>query len=162
MMLPRRYAIAVALLLACCTLPACSTPVDLKQAVEASDVSTGWFDAGIVEGKNKLVPSVTFRLKKKGDVNVSTVSINVVFKPVGTDDHFDEVYVQRLDFSGAETAPITVRAKVGYTGDPPQTRAEMLKNTYFKDMEAQIFAKAGSAQWVPLHSTPIVRQLLTK
>jgi hypothetical protein len=162
MMLPSRYAIALALSVVCCALPACTKPVELTQAVEVADLSTGWFDAGIVEGKNKLVPSVTFRLKKKSDVNVSTVSINVVFKQVGTDDHFDEIYVQRLDFTGAETAPITVRAKVGYTGDPPQTRADMLKNTYFKDMEAQIFAKAGAAQWVPLQSTPIVRQLLTK
>jgi hypothetical protein len=161
-MLPRSYALALALCLACFALPACSAPVDLKQAVEVTDVSTGWFDAGIVDGKNKLVPSVTFRLKKKSDVNVSTVSINVVFKQVGTEDHFDEVYVQRLDFTGPESAPTTVRAKVGYTGDPPQTRAEMLKNIHFQDMQAQIFAKAGSAQWVPLHSTPIVRQLLAK
>jgi hypothetical protein len=86
----------------------------------------------------------------------------VVFKPVGSEDHFDEVYVQSVDFKGDGTEPLTVRAQVGYTGDPPQTRAEMLKNTFFKDMEAQIFAKSGSAQWVPLHSLTIVRLLLTK
>jgi hypothetical protein len=162
MMLGRTCAVVVTVCLACWALPACSPAVDLKQAVEVADVSSGWFDAGIVEGKNKLVPSITVRLKKKGDVSISSVSLNVVFKPVGSEEHFDEVYVQRVDFKGDETDPINVRATVGYTGDPPQTRAEMLQNAYFKDMEAQIFAKAGSAQWVPLHSLKIVRQLLTK
>ena len=161
-MLARRSLLAFALGLACCALPACSPPPDLKQAAEVADVSSGWFDAGIVEGKNKLVPSITFRLKKKSGVSISTVSLNVVFKQVGVEEHFDEVYVQRVDFKGDETDPITVRATVGYTGDPPQTRAEMLKNSYFKDMEAQVFAKAGSAQWVALHNLTIVRQLLTK
>jgi hypothetical protein len=162
MMLPRPYAVAFAVCVACCGLAACSPPVDLKQAVEVADVSSGWFDAGIVEGKNKLVPSISFRLKKKADVSLASVSLNVVFRQVGSDEHFDEVYVQSVDFNGDGTAPITVRAKIGYTGDPPQSRAEMLKNIYFKDMEAQIFAKAGSAQWVPLHSLKITRQLLTK
>jgi hypothetical protein len=90
------------------------------------------------------------------------VALNVVFKPVGTEEHFDEVYVQGVDFNGDATQPITVRATVGYTGEPPQTRAEMLKNSNFKDMTAQIFAKAGAAQWAALHSLTMVRQLLTK
>jgi hypothetical protein len=162
MMLARNHTVVLALGLACWLLSACGGAVDLAQTVEVADFSSGWFDAGIVDGKNKLVPSVTFRLKKKNEVNISSVSLNVVFKPVDGGERFDEVYVQSVDFAGAQTEPITVRAAVGYTGDPPQTRAEMLKNTYFKDMETQIFAKGGSAQWTPVHSGPIVRQLLTK
>ena len=46
----------------CCVLVAgsisCGPRVDLKQALQVTDVSTGWFDAGIVDGKNKLVPSI--------------------------------------------------------------------------------------------------------
>ncbi len=50
----------------------------------------------------------------------------------------------------------------GYTGDPPQTRAEMLKNSQFQDMEVRIFAKQSSSQWVELQRVPITRQLLTQ
>jgi hypothetical protein len=37
----------------------------------------------------------------------------------------------------------------------------MLKNSQFRDMEAQIFAKQSSSQWVELHRLKIPRQLLT-
>jgi len=140
----------------------CGPPVDLKQAVQVTDTSSGYFDAGIVAGKNKLVPSVTFKLKKKPDANVSSTSLNVVFLFAGTTDHADDVYVQSVAFEGDETKPITVRTQWGYTGDPPQTRAEMLKNSQFRDMEVQIFAKQSSSQWVELQRVPVNRQLLTQ
>jgi hypothetical protein len=152
---------ALAFSLLCCALPACSKPVDLKQSVQAVDVSSGWFDAGIQEGKNKLVPSVTFRLKKNADADLSSLSLNLVFTAEGDTEHFDDVFVQRVPFNGNETEPITVRSKFGYTGDPPQSRADMLKNSEFRDMNVQIFAKQSSSQWVELHRLKIPRLLLT-
>ena len=51
-------------LLAVLALSSCSKPVDLPKALEVTDVTTGYFDAGIVEGnKNKIVPTISFRLK---------------------------------------------------------------------------------------------------
>jgi hypothetical protein len=140
----------------------CGPPIDLKQALEVIDVSSGYFDAGIVAGQNKLVPSVTFRLRKKPDAKISSVSLNVGFLFAGTTEHADDVYVQSVAFEGNETKPITVRTQWGYTGEPPQTRAEMLKNSKFRDMEVQIFAKQSSSQWVELKRVPITRQLLTQ
>jgi len=144
------------------SLPACGKSIDLKQAAQVTDVSSGWFDAGIQDGKNKLIPSVTFRLAKNAGVNLDYVSLNVVFRIVGEQDHWDDVFVQQVDFSGTSTAPITVRSKFGYTGDPPQSRADMLKHSAFRDMEAQIFAKQSSSQWTELQTVKIVRQLLTQ
>ena len=141
---------------------ACGKPIDLKQAAQITDVSTGWFDAGVQNGQNKLVPSVTFRIRKSPGVELSALALNVVFRVVGEQDHRDDVFVQRVDFQGDATAPITVRSQFGYTGDPPQTRAEMLKNSHFQDMEAQIFAKQSSSQWVELHTVKLDRQLLTQ
>jgi len=141
---------------------ACSKPVDLKQTVQVTDVSSGWFDFGIQNGKNKLVPSVTFKLKKNGDVNLSSISLNLTFIFIDTQEHADDVFVQSVAFEGAETAPIVVRSQWGYTGDPPQTRAEMLQNSHFRDMEVQIFAKQSSSQWVELQRVKIARQLLTE
>ncbi len=141
----------------------CTTTVDLKQAMHVSDVTTGWFDAGIVGGKNKLVPSVTFRLKKATDTSIPALSLNVVFKAVGDTDDWDDVFVQRVDFiDGAQTAPITVRPEKGYTGDPPQSRADMLKNSQFRDLNVQVFGKQSSSQWTEVYRTQIARQLITQ
>lgn len=149
-------------LLAALSCGACGPPVDLKQALEVTDVSAGWFDAGIQDGKNKLVPSVTFRLKKNPDVKLASVSLNLTFIFIDSQEHADDVYVQSVPFEGAKTAPIIVRSKWGYKGDPPQSRAEMLQNSHFRDMEVQIFVKQSSSQWVELQRVKIARQLLTQ
>jgi hypothetical protein len=161
-MRPLATLFVLALLASALSSAACAKPVDLKQATQITDVSTGWFDAGIQDGKNKLIPSVTFRIKKNPGVELSSLSLNVVFKGIGDQDHRDDVFVQKVDFSGDSTDPITVRSQFGYTGEPPQTRAEMLKNSQFRDMEAQIFAKQSSSQWVELHAVKIARLLLTQ
>jgi hypothetical protein len=161
-MLARPTLFAPGLLAAALSCGACSKPVDLKQALQVTDVSSGWFDAGIVAGKNKLVPSVTFRLKKPADVDLSNLSLNMVFKPEG-DAEGDDVFVQRVEWvNQTETAPITVRSKFGFTADPPQSRLEMLKHSQFRDSTVQIFAKLGSSQWVELQSVKVARQLLTQ
>jgi hypothetical protein len=136
--------------------------VDLKQSIEVTDVASGWFDAGVVNGQNKLVPTVTFKLRKKGDVELDTIALNLVFKRQGEDGSYDDVFLQRVAFEGAETAPINVRAQNGYTADPPQTRAEMLKHSLFRDVAVQIFAKQSSAQWVELQRVEVQRQVLTQ
>jgi len=159
-MLRRSTFVAITVLTAFAS--ACGKPVDLKQSLQVTDVSSGWFDAGIQAGKNKLVPSVTFKLKKNADVDLSSVSLNVAFMFAGSSEHADDVYVQSVPFEGTATKPVVVRTQWGYTGDPPQTRAEMLKHSQFRDMEASIFAKQSSSQWVELQRVPIARQLLTQ
>lgn len=161
-MMARATLFTSGLLAAVLSCGGCAKPVDLKQALQVTDVSAGWFDAGIQDGKNKLVPSVTFKLKKNPDVKLSSVSLNLTFLFVDTQEHADDVFVQSVPFEAAETAPIIVRSKWGYTGDPPQTRAEMLQNSHFRDMEVQIFAKQSSSQWVELQRVKIARQLLTQ
>ena len=150
------------LVIAATLLSACGPKADLKQALQVTNVSSGWFDAGIQNGKNKLVPSVTFTLKKNPGVSLSSVSLNAAFIFVGAQDHIDDVYVQNVPFEGNETKPVVVRTQWGYTGDPPQTRAEMLKHSQFRDMEVQIFAKQSSSQWIELQRVSITRQLLTQ
>lgn len=160
-MLARAMLVAFCPLAAVMLCGACRKPVDLKQVLQVTDVSSGWYDVGLVAGKNKLVPSVTFRLKKPADVDLPSLSLNLVFKPEG-DAEGDDVFVQRVEFVDATaSAPITVRSPHGFTADPPQTRVEMLKNSQFRDSTVQIFAKQGSSQWVELHRVKIARHLLT-
>ena len=148
-------------LLGAVLLSACSSRVDLKQALQVGDVTTGWYDAGIVDGKNKLVPSVTFTLTKPAEVDLSAASLNVVYRKANGEEH-DDVFVQRVEFQGNQTAPITVRATAGYTADPPQSRADMLKHSQFQDMDAEIFARQSSSQWVSLHKVRVARELITR
>jgi hypothetical protein len=146
----------------------CSQSIDLKQALHLTEVSSGWYDAGIKDGKNKIVPSVTFRLQKQAEVDLDVVSLNVVFRhppaPGGnTEDEWGEVFVQNARFTeGAQTAPLTVRTENGYTGDPPQSRLDLLKNSHFRDVRAHVFAKYSSTQWVQIGTIDVSRHLITR
>ncbi len=149
----------------------CSPPIDLKQVLQVTDIVGGYHDAGIVDGRNKLVPSVTFRIRKSIDGDIRPLSLNVVFKklprpgvavPPGSrgEEDWDEVFVQNVPFNGNQTAPLTVQTKAGYTGDPPQSRADILKHSQFQDVRAHIFAKHSASQWVEIGTYDIPRQVL--
>ena len=170
----RRFPVALVPLVALVPVLAagCGTPVDLKQALQVVDISGGYHDAGVVEGRNKIVPSITFRLKKSTEDNLRPLSVNIVFKQLpkpGTavapgqpaENDWDEVFKQSVPFTGNQTDLLTVRASAGYTGDPPQSRADILKHSQFQDVRVHIFAKHSSSQWVELAQYDLPRQLLT-
>jgi hypothetical protein len=143
----------------------CSPKIDVKKDLQITDLTGGWFDAGIVDGKNKLVPSVTFRIRATTDQPVRSLALNVAFKKIvgETEEEWDEVFLQSVEFGdGDQTAPLTVRTSNGYTGEPPQTRADMLKHSQFQDMRAVIFGKYGATNWVEMARFDLPRQLLTK
>jgi hypothetical protein len=71
----------IALLVAACSF-GCGPTVDLSKALQVSDVSTGWHDAGVVDGKNKLVPSVTFKLKNSSEQSLVSLQLNALFRRV--------------------------------------------------------------------------------
>src|ERR1700752_3026804 len=167
---PRGRLVATLLLPLALLAASCSQPVDLKQTLKVTDVSGGWYDFGIVEGKNKLVPSVTFKIVKPADVRLRSLSLNVHFKKVvdpskpGTEgeEEFDEVFLQTVEFEATETKLLTVRPTTGFTADPPQTRAEMLQHRLFQDVRARVFAKQSSTTWVEILAFDIPRTVLTK
>lgn len=145
-------------------LAGCGPSVDLKQALAVEELSSGWFDGGIDNGKNKLVPSLNFRLRKaQPDVDLDSISLNIVFKKEGDTEPWEDVYLQRVPFGvDGKTEALVVRLENGYTGDPPQSRLDMLKHRQFVDLNAQIMAKQPSGQWVELQKLTIERRLLTK
>lgn len=167
-------AVLVAFVLAAGLLAAgCSKPVDLKQALQVTDVVTGYHDAGVVGGKNKIVPSITFRLKKNTSDSLRPLSLNVAFKqlpaagtavPPGSppENDWDERFVQSVPFENNETKTLTFRSEPGYTADPPQTRADILQHRLFQDVRIHIFAKHSASQWVEIASFDVPRQLLAQ
>jgi hypothetical protein len=152
-------------LLAAALSMGCGPTVDLTKGLQLTIVETGWFDAGIVNGGNKLVPSVSFTLKNLSDQKLVTVQINALFRRVNENDEWGSGFLTAAGSSGlapgASTPTLTVRSQLGYTGSD-QTRLEMLQNTHFVDAKVELFAKYGSIQWVRMGTYPIARQLLTK
>jgi hypothetical protein len=164
-----RFAATALLSLALAAAASCTQSVDFKKALQVTDVSGGWYDSGIVDGKNKLVPTVSFRVRKPADVRLRSISLNVHFKRIvdpskpGLDgeEEADEVFLQTVDFpDGTQTALLPVRAPTGFTGEQP--RAEMLQHSQFKDFRARVFAKQSSTTWVELLTYDIPRTVLTK
>ena len=164
--------LASAVLLAVLTA-GCSRPIDLKQVLQVTDQGGGYRDAGIVDGRNKLSPSISFRIKKSIDDSIRPLSLNVVFKklpPAGVavppgspgEEDWDETFVQNVPFDGNQTALLTIQTKTGYTGDPPQSRADILKHSRFQDVRVHIFAKHSASQWVEIATYDIPRQVLAQ
>ncbi|MFA5911735.1 MAG: hypothetical protein WC815_23395 [Vicinamibacterales bacterium] len=144
----------------------CGASVDAVAALEPVDVVTGWFDDGIIEGgKNKLVPSVTLKLRNKTTEELKSIQINAIFRRVGEKEMWGEYYgwaVPREPVlaGGAETGALVMHSTLGYTGTQP--RMQMLQNKEFMDAKVEIFLKQGSKVWAKLAEYPIQRQLLTR
>ena len=152
------------LLLVCAFGTGCGPAVDLTKGLQVGIVNSGWFDVGIVNGQNKLVPSVTFTLKNTSEKTLASLQVNALFHQVDSTDEWGNAFVTAAGSAGlapgAETAALMIKSPLGYTGSDP--RLEMLQNTHFKDAKVELFAKYGSVQWVRLGTYPITRQLLTK
>jgi len=151
-------------LLIAATSAACAPDVDLKKGLQIVDVSTGWYDAGIVNGQNKLVPAIAFKLKNVSDQTLAVIQVNVLFKrvdnPAEWGSGFLTVNGSKGLAPGATTEKFIVKANLGYTGSD-QTRQEMLQNSHFIDARAEFSAKYGSVQWARLAEFPVTRTLIT-
>ena len=160
-----RACVRLLLLLAIASSAACGPTVDLTKALEVKVVKSGWYDLGIVNGQNKLVPMVTFTLHNTSDQKLVTLQINALFRRVGEDTEWGSGFLTVAGSQGlapgATSDPITVKSQLGYTGSE-QSRQEMLQNTHFVDAKVDLFGKYASTQWVRLGPYPITRQLLTK
>ncbi len=142
----------------------CGPRVAIDEVLQVNEVTTGWFDAGIVQGGlNRLVPTISFRLENTADVEIRSVQINGVFRRAGEEEEWGSSFVQVVGVEGlasrAETSTFVLESDLGYTGE--EARLEMFENRYFVDVGVELFVKHGGAQWVKLSEFPIERQLLT-
>jgi len=152
-------------LLSVVSVAGCAPPVDLTKGLQVTIVNSGWFDAGIVNGQNKLVPTVIFTLKNLSDRKLVTLQINAIFRRVNENDEWGSAFMTVAGSDGlppnADTQPLTAKSQLGYTGTE-QSRQEMLQNSHFVDAKVELFAKYGSTQWARIGTYPITRRLLTK
>ena len=144
----------------------CGASIDAVAALEPIDVVTGWYDDGILEsGKNKLVPSVSMKLRNTSDKELSSIQINAIFRRVGEQEMWGEYFGwaiprQQPLAAGAMTKTLVMRSTLGYTGEQP--RMQMLQNKEFVDAKVEIYLKQGSKVLAKLAEYPIQRQLITR
>ena len=148
-----------------CVSAGCGPAVDLTKGLQIQDVSTGWFDVGIVNGQNKLVPAISFKLKNVSDQKLAMLQVSVVFRRVSVNDEWGSGFVTAAGSQGlapgAMTPTLTVKSQLGYTG-ANQSREDMLHNGEFVDAKAELSAKYGAELLKRIGDYPITRQLLAK
>ena len=142
----------------------CSGPaLDMPASVRLTQVSSGWFDAGTDSlGRNKLVPSVSFRIENSIDDTIRYLQLNGVFRRQGEEEDWGTAYVRAFGTDGLEAGRSTevfrLQSGRGYTGE--QEWSEMLAHRDFVDVDMELFVKHRGNQWVRLDSVSIERQLL--
>lgn len=137
---------------------------EVERVVKVTDVKTGWYDAGIVDGQNKLVPSVSFHLQNVTSDPIDGVQINAVFHQVTEDLAWGDRLIRGVGSDGlaggATGNTLIVRGPRGFTSTVP--RQEMLKHKEFVDVKVNLFARHGSRTWQKIGEFPIDRKLLTE
>ena len=156
----------ILLVIACVAAASCSSGASepITALVEPVEVRTGWFDAGVENGMNKLLPTITLTLKNVSREPVANVQLNAVIRRVGETEEWGGAFQKVVGMDaippGGSTKPIVLRSNLGYTGTEP--RAQMLKNSQFVDAFVQVFAKHGGKQWTKLGEWKIAREMLTQ
>jgi hypothetical protein len=143
----------------------CGEKVDLSKAIQVVDVSTGWYDAGVVDGKNKLVPSITFAFKNTSNQTLDVLQANVVYRRVNEPDkEWGAMFVKITGSEGlgpgATSEPQTVKSQLGYTGT--ESRQQMFENSQFVDAKIHLYAKYSSTNWQKVGEYPVTRRLIEK
>ncbi len=159
---PHRPPLALALFAA--ALAGCNR-VKPVEVLEPVDVTTGWYDAGILEdGKNKLVPSVSLKLRNKSSEPIDGVQINAIFRRVNEAGDVGRALRVGGAARSAGARPghrrLVLRSELGYTGEQP--RMQILQHKDFIDAKVELYLKKGSQVWAKLGEFPIERQLLTR
>lgn len=143
-------------------LTACESR-EVERDLRIVNLQTGWFDAGIVDGQNKLVPSVSLALQNVSDREIANVQLNAVFRRVDEELSWGDHFVRAIDAdalaAGATSDPIVLRSNFGYTGT--QARVTMLQNREFVDATVEVFGRHGRRNWVKMGEFQIERNLLT-
>ena len=143
----------------------CGPSIDVPTALQVTQVSSGWFDAGLDPlGRNKLVPTVSFRLENLTADTVQYLQLNAVFKRQNETEEWGNAFVRAVGTEGLAAGQTTEILRLesgrGYTGE--QSRAEMLTHRDFVDVTMELFVKHRGDQWVFLDNVPVDRQLLTR
>jgi hypothetical protein len=155
---------AAVLFLASLATAGCARTRNVEDDLKLVDVKTGWYDAGIVAGQNKIVPSITLKLQNVSDESISRVQVWAVFRRADEDKTWGEHFVRAIGPEGLDSGKVgkalVLRSTLGYTG--AQSRAQMLQNREFVDAKVNVFGKHGSRTWIKMGEYTVERHLLSE
>ena len=155
----------ILLLFAALAIAGCESR-NVQTDLRVVDVNTGWYDLGVVEtGENKLVPSVSFRLRNISETPISGVQLDAVFRNVGDEKIISEHFVPGVGSdtpldAGETTDLIVLRSKFGYTST--ESRINMLEHSQFIDARVTILGRHGRNNWASMGEYTVDRQLLAE
>lgn len=136
--------------------------IDLATSVRVEDVAGGWSVGTGVDGRARLLPTVSFQLRNVSTAPLASVQVNVIFHRAGDRDVWSDVVRHAISSravdSGIATGPIVAQAPVGYTGDD-DTRS-LLKHPQFVDSSVSIYARHGAEHWTYLGEYPLPREIV--
>jgi hypothetical protein len=115
----RRAWLIVVLLAGLAGSASCRSEPDAKDALRVTDVVTGWLDKGIVDGQNKLVPTISLKIRNGADRPLSYLQLNAVFRIVDDTEELGSKVIwatQGSDLSpGASLGPFNLSSDLGYS-----------------------------------------------
>ena len=142
----------------------CARTRMVEDDLKLVDVKTGWYDAGIVGGQNKIVPSITLKLQNISADPISRVQVWAVFRRADEDKTWGEHFVRAIGPEGLDSGKVgnslVLRSTLGYTSS--QSRAQMLQNREFVDAKVNVFGKHGSRTWIKMGEYTVERALITE
>lgn len=137
------------------------TTVDAREALNLTEVTTGWLPAESDTG-NKVVPVLSFRLENAGAEPLGVLQVNAIFRRSGEDLDWGSVLVRAVGreglAAGATTGPFTFRSARGYTGR--QSSDVLLAHREFVDVAVDLLARHRAGRWVRLGTFDVDRRLL--
>lgn len=139
----------------------CGPQPDLATDLKLTPTLSGYYDDGLKDGFNRILPSITFTLKNEGKLPITNVDLVAAYWEKGADGESDSKQIRGITGAGLEpgatSEPITVRSTIGYTHEGP--RADMFTNSYFKGFIVKVFAKRAG-KTTRLGEFPIEARLL--
>lgn len=136
--------------------------VDLSKALTVEPVLSGYYDDGLLDGWNHLIPDLTFRIKNTGATPISAgirLTVNFWFT-ADADGENDSIVLPPIEkrlAPGDETVIFQARAPHGFRLEGP--RADLFSHSGFKDMTAKIFAQSHGVLY-RLGDFPIDHQII--
>jgi hypothetical protein len=160
-MLRRPVVAVVALVALMFAQAACGPDIDIQKSITVTDVISGYYDNGLKDGKNYLMPSITFRLANSAAASLTGLELTVAYWQDGKDGEWESVLVPRIGNdtipANGKSDPVTVRAPVGYTLE--DVRNNLFINSHFLDVTAKIFGRRGGRIY-PLGSVKLEHLIL--
>jgi hypothetical protein len=158
----RRVATTVALAALLAYTVSSYAHVDLAASVRVEEMSGGWLETTAGNGMTRLLPTASFLLRNISDAPLASVQVNVLFRRMGDNEAWSDVYrraiTSRALESGASTARIVAQSPVGYTGDEATSR--LMNHSAFVDAAVAIYARHGSDKWTYLGEYPLPRAIV--